>query len=88
MGTSNDKDRGMDVPAAFDHRNYKRLKEYPSARLLKVANRKAIAKPLKQPYVGKRLFFSAEDAIRAALAESFICGGPELIRIIFAGLSQ
>ncbi|MDH4264311.1 MAG: IS110 family transposase [Deltaproteobacteria bacterium] len=42
------------------------LKEYPSARLVKVAKPKAIAKALQQPYVGNKLTFSAEDILRAA----------------------
>jgi transposase len=42
------------------------LQEYPSARLVRVAKPKAIAKALKQPYVGNKLTFSAEDILRAA----------------------
>ena len=42
------------------------LQEYPSARLVRAAKPKAIAKILKQPYVGNKLSFSAEDILRAA----------------------
>ena len=42
------------------------LQEYPLARLVRVAKPKAIAKALKQPYVGNKLTFSAEDILRAA----------------------
>ena len=42
------------------------LQEYPSARLVRAAKSKAIAKALKQPYVGDKLSFSAEDILRAA----------------------
>ena len=42
------------------------LQEYPSARLVRAAKPKAIAKILKQPYVGNKLTFSAEDILRAA----------------------
>jgi transposase len=42
------------------------LQEYPSARLVRAAKPKAIAKALKQPYVGNKLSFSAEDILRAA----------------------
>jgi transposase len=42
------------------------LQEYPSARLVRAAKPKAIAKTLKQPYVGDKLTFSAEDILRAA----------------------
>jgi transposase len=42
------------------------IQEYPSARLMKVAKPKAIAKALKQPYVGNKLSYSAEDILRAA----------------------
>jgi transposase len=42
------------------------LQEYPSARLVRAAKPKAIAKALKQPYVGNKLTFSAEDILRAA----------------------
>ena len=42
------------------------LQEYPSARLVRVAKPKAIAKALKGPYVGNKLTFSAEDILQAA----------------------
>jgi transposase len=42
------------------------LQQYPSARLVRVAKRKAIAKALRWPYVGNKLTFSAEDILRAA----------------------
>ena len=42
------------------------LQQYPSARLVRGANRRAIAKALKGPYVGDKLTFSAEDILRAA----------------------
>jgi transposase len=42
------------------------LQEYPSARLVRAAKPKAIAKILKQPYVGNKLSFSAEDILQAA----------------------
>jgi transposase len=42
------------------------LQQYPSARLVRGANRRAIAKALKGPYVGDKLTFSAEDTVRAA----------------------
>ena len=43
------------------------LREYPSARLVRTAKPKVIARILKQPYVGNKLSFSAEeDIVRAA----------------------
>jgi len=42
------------------------LQEYPSARLVRVAKPKVIARALKGPYVGNKLTFSAEDILRAA----------------------
>ena len=42
------------------------LQEYPSARLVRGAKPKAIAKALKQPSVGNKLTLSAEDILRAA----------------------
>ena len=42
------------------------LQLYPSARLVKAAKPKAIAQALKQPYVGNKLTFSAEDILGAA----------------------
>ncbi len=42
------------------------IQEFPSARLVRAAKPKAIAKALKQPYVGNKLSFSAEDIVRAA----------------------
>lgn len=42
------------------------LHQYPSARLVRGAKLKAIAKALKGPYVGDKLTFSAEDILRAA----------------------
>jgi transposase len=42
------------------------LQMYPSARLVKAAKPKAIAQALRQPYVGNKLTFSAEDILRAA----------------------
>ena len=37
-----------------------------SARLVRAAKPKAIAKALKQPYVGKKRTFTAEDIVKAA----------------------
>jgi transposase len=42
------------------------LQQYPSARLVRGAKLRAIAKALKQPYVGNKLTYSAEDILRAA----------------------
>ncbi len=42
------------------------LQQYPSARLVKGARQKAIAKALKGPYVGDRLTFTAADIVKAA----------------------
>jgi transposase len=42
------------------------LQQYPSARLVRGAKRKAIAKALRGPYVGDKLTFTAEDIIKAA----------------------
>ena len=42
------------------------LQSYPSARLVKTTNPKALVRALKQPYVGNKLTFSAEDLLRAA----------------------
>ena len=42
------------------------LQAYPSARLVKAAKPKALAQALRQPYVGNKLTFSAEDILRAA----------------------
>ena len=42
------------------------IQEYPSARLVRGAKPKAVAKLLKQPYVGNKLTFSAEDILWAA----------------------
>lgn len=42
------------------------IQEYSSARLVRAAKPKAVAKLLKQPYVGNKLTFSAEDILRAA----------------------
>lgn len=42
------------------------LQEYPSARLVRAAKPKAIARALKQPYVGNKLTFTAEDIVKAA----------------------
>ena len=42
------------------------LQQYPSARLVRGAKLRAIAKALKGPYVGDKLTFSAEDIHRAA----------------------
>lgn len=42
------------------------LQEYPSARLVRAAKPKAIAKALKQPFVGKKLTLTAEDIVKAA----------------------
>jgi transposase len=42
------------------------LKEYPSARRVKAAKPKNLAKVLNQPQVGNRLSFSAEDILRAS----------------------
>ena len=50
----------------YTHVMLRLLHEYPSARLVRTAKPKAIAKVLKQPYVGDKLTFSAEDILRAA----------------------
>lgn len=42
------------------------LQEYPSARLVKMAKLKNLARVLNQPRVGNKLSFSAEDILRAA----------------------
>ncbi len=42
------------------------LQAYPSARLVKAAKLKVLAQALRQPYVGNKLTFSAEDILRAA----------------------
>ncbi len=42
------------------------LRQYPSARLVRGAKLKVIAKALKGPYVGDKLTFSAQDILRAA----------------------
>jgi transposase len=42
------------------------IQEYPSARLVRAAKLNGIAKLLKQPYVGNKLTFTAEDILRAA----------------------
>jgi len=42
------------------------LQQYPSARLVKGAKRKAIAKALRGPYVGDKLTYSAEEIMKAA----------------------
>jgi len=42
------------------------LQQYPSARLVRGAKPRAIAKALKGPYVGDKLTFSAGDILRAA----------------------
>ena len=42
------------------------LQTYPSARVVKAAKLKVLAQALRQPYVGHKLTFSAEDILRAA----------------------
>ena len=42
------------------------LKEYPSARRVKAAKPKNLAKVLNQPQVGNKLSYSAEDILHAA----------------------
>ncbi len=42
------------------------LREYPSARRVKMARLKDLAKVLNQPHVGNKLSFSVEDILRAA----------------------
>ena len=42
------------------------LQQYPSARLVRGAKQKAIAKALRGPYVGDKLTFTAEDIVQAA----------------------
>ena len=42
------------------------LQQYPSARLVRAAKRKAIAKALRGPYVGDKLTYTAEEIIKAA----------------------
>jgi len=56
------------------------LQEYPSARLVKAAKVKAIAKLLKQPYVGNKLTYCAEDILRAAKTSiATVSPGKEII---------
>jgi transposase len=56
------------------------IQEYPSARLVRAAKLKAIAKLLKQPYVGNKLTFSAEDILRAAKTSiATVSPGKEII---------
>jgi transposase len=42
------------------------LQQYPSARSVRGAKRRAITKALKGPYVGDKLTFTAEDIVKAA----------------------
>ena len=42
------------------------LQQYPSARLVRGAKLKALAKALKGPYVGGKLTYTAEDIVKAA----------------------
>ena len=42
------------------------IREYPSARRVKMARLKDLAKALNQPHVGNKLSFSVEDILRAA----------------------
>ncbi len=42
------------------------LQAYPSARVVKAVKLKVLAQALRQPYVGHKLTFSAEDILRAA----------------------
>jgi len=42
------------------------LQEYPSARLVRAAKPKAIAKALKSPFVGNKLTLTAEEIMKAA----------------------
>jgi len=42
------------------------LQEYPSARLVRAAKPKAIAKALKSPFVGNKLTLTAEEILKAA----------------------
>ena len=42
------------------------LQQYPSARLVRAAKPRAVAKALKGPYVGDKLTFCAQDILRAA----------------------
>jgi transposase len=42
------------------------LQTYPSARVVKAAKLKVLAQALRQPHVGHKLSFSAEDILRAA----------------------
>jgi len=51
------------------------LQAYPSARLVKAAKPKVLAQALRQPYVGHKLTFSAEDILRAARS-SVATAGP------------
>jgi len=56
------------------------LQEYPSARLVRAAKLKAIAKLLRQPYVGNKLTFTAEDILRAAKTSiATVSPGKEII---------
>jgi transposase len=56
------------------------LQEYPSARLVRAAKLKGIAKVLKQPYVGNKLTFTAEDILRAAKTSiATVSPGKEII---------
>ena len=45
---------------------FRLIQEYPSARLVRAAKKKGIAKLLKQPYVGNKLTFTAEDIVKVA----------------------
>lgn len=56
------------------------LQQYPSARLVRAAKLRAIAKVLKGPYVGNKLTFSAEDILRAARSSvAVVSPGKEVI---------
>ena len=56
------------------------IQEYPSARLVRGAKVKAIAKLLRQPYVGNKLTFSAQDILRAAKTSiATVSPGKEII---------
>ncbi len=56
------------------------IQAYPFARLVRAAKLKAISKLLKQPYVGNKLTFTAEDILRAAKTSiATVSPGKEII---------
>ncbi len=56
------------------------IQEYPSARLMRAAKLKGIARVLKGPYLGKKLTYTAEDILRAAKTSiATVSPGKEII---------